>query len=156
MWRGRRGREGQIVREGGRCGGRGRGVGGEDALRSMRSAHSPFFCVEILLPQPSPSSALKKLIIWFHLGEQHLHSIPLVSRKGEMKSNLRGEDWSTCTSESMEHSPAMRAVCFKCWHLIQIQGFCGRPGRAAASGWSLERRALDGGKTGLPVLETLL
>ena len=114
------------------------------------------FFVGILLPQPSLSSALKKLTIRFHLGEQHLHSIPLVSRKGEIKSNLRGKGWSTCTSESMEHSPVMRAVCFKCWHLIQIQGFRGRPGVAAASGWRLEGRALDGGETGLPVLETIL
>lgn len=114
------------------------------------------FFVGILLPQPSLSSVLKKLTIRFHLGEQHLHSIPLVSRKGEIKSNLRGKGWSTCTSESMEHSPVMRAVCFKCWHLIQIQGFRGRPGVAAASGWRLEGRALDGGETGLPVLETIL
>ena len=156
MWRGRRGREGQIVREGGRCGGRGRGVGGRRCFTEHAPCSLSGFFVEILLPQPSLSSALKKLIIRFHLGEPYLHSIPLVSRKGKMKSNLRGEDWSTCTSESMEHSPVMRAVCFKCWHLIQIQGFCGRPGLAAASGWSLERRALDGGETGLPVLETLL
>ena len=156
MWWGRREREGQIVREGGREG-RGEGAGGgrrcftEHAQCSL----SGFF-VGILLPQPSPSSALKKLTIRFHLGERHLHSIPLVSSKGEIKSNLRGKSWSTCTSESMEHSPVRRAVCFKCWHLIQIQGFRGRPGVAAASGWRLEGRALDGGETGLPVLETLL
>ena len=114
------------------------------------------FLVGILLPQSSPSSALNKLTIRFHLEELYLHSIPQVPRKGEIKSNLRGQGWRTCTSERMEYSPVMRAVCCKCWHLIQTQGFRGRPGVAAASGWRLERRALEGGKTGLPVLETLL
>ena len=28
----------------------------------------------------------------------------------------------------------MLAVCLECWHLIQTQGFPGRPGLAAASG----------------------